>query len=61
MKLENNSLTFLITLQHPSFMMATTVYFIFGLALTAMCINIIQVSNFSLRSNVRFTQLNVLI
>lgn len=28
--------------QHPGFMMATTVYFVFGLALTAMCINIIQ-------------------
>ncbi|XP_018015539.1 TWiK family of potassium channels protein 18 isoform X2 [Hyalella azteca] len=28
--------------QHPGFMMATTLYFIFGLALTAMCINIIQ-------------------
>ncbi|XP_050690693.1 uncharacterized protein LOC126982575 isoform X2 [Eriocheir sinensis] len=27
---------------HPAFMMMTTVYLIFGLALTAMCINIIQ-------------------
>nr|XP_027215112.1 potassium channel subfamily K member 18-like [Penaeus vannamei] len=28
--------------EHPAFMMMTTVYLIFGLALTAMCINIIQ-------------------
>ncbi|XP_042236740.1 potassium channel subfamily K member 18-like isoform X2 [Homarus americanus] len=28
--------------QHPAFMMMTTVYLVFGLALTAMCINIIQ-------------------
>ncbi|XP_042889756.1 uncharacterized protein LOC122264773 [Penaeus japonicus] len=28
--------------KHPAFMMMTTVYLIFGLALTAMCINIIQ-------------------
>ncbi|XP_045129644.1 TWiK family of potassium channels protein 18-like isoform X5 [Portunus trituberculatus] len=27
---------------HPAFMMMTTVYLVFGLALTAMCINIIQ-------------------
>ncbi|XP_069957641.1 potassium channel subfamily K member 6 isoform X4 [Cherax quadricarinatus] len=28
--------------KHPAFMMMTTVYLVFGLALTAMCINIIQ-------------------
>lgn len=34
---------FFTTFQHPNFMMLTSIYLLFGLALTAMCINIIQV------------------
>ena len=32
-----------VYLQHPMFMMASIVYLVFGLALTSMCINVVQV------------------